>query len=124
MTKRSASSAAASPSPPSSAATPSRTMSTGCVPKCSRPASLTATARDLAAEACSYANICETCSNFTTTPSFVPAITAQLDDIRTLRADADERGWTSEIARHGRVIDSLEHHLHRLELRQPDRHSS
>ena len=80
--------------------------------------------RDLTAEACSYANICETCSNFTTTPSFIPAITAQLDDIRTLRADADGRGWTSETARHNRVITSLEHHLHQLELRQPDQHSS
>ena len=36
--------------------------------------------RDLAAEACSYANICETCPNFTTTPEFIPAITAHLED--------------------------------------------
>ena len=80
--------------------------------------------RDLAAEACSYANICETCSNFTTTPSFVPAITAQLADIKALRDDANERGWTSETARHGRVIDSLQDHLHRVEIRQPSQHSS
>ena len=71
--------------------------------------------RDLTAEACSYANICETCSNFTTTPDFTPAITAQLDDIRTLRDDAQQRGWTSETARHDRVINSLEHHLERLQ---------
>lgn len=71
--------------------------------------------RDLAAEACAYANICETCSNFTTTPDFIPAITAQLDDIKALRDDADQRGWASETARHGRVIDSLEHHLRRVE---------
>jgi site-specific recombinase XerD len=78
--------------------------------------------RDLAAEACSYANICETCSNFTTTPEFIPAITAQLDDIKTLRVDADERGWTSESARHARVIDSLEHHLHRIKTDTPQEH--
>jgi site-specific recombinase XerD len=69
--------------------------------------------RDLAAEACAYANICETCPNFTTTPEFVPALRAQLDDIHRLRDDAQQRGWTSEVARHQRVIDSLEQHLHR-----------
>lgn len=67
--------------------------------------------RDLAADACAYANICETCPNFTTTPEFIPAITAQLDDIRQLREDAHQRGWSSEVARHQRVIDSLERHL-------------
>ena len=51
---------------------------------------------DLAAEACPYANICETFSNFTTTPEFIPAITAQLDDINALHDDAEQRGWTSE----------------------------
>lgn len=70
--------------------------------------------RDLAAEACSYANIWETCPNFTSAPEFIPAIDAQLDDIRALRDDANDRGWTSETARHQRVIESLEHHLHRL----------
>ncbi|MEO5899256.1 MAG: tyrosine-type recombinase/integrase [Ilumatobacteraceae bacterium] len=71
--------------------------------------------RDLAAEACAYANICETCPNFTTTPEFLPAIRAQLDDVRRLRDDAHERGWTSEVARHQRVIDSLDQHLRRLD---------
>jgi len=80
--------------------------------------------RDLAAEACAYANICETCSNYTTAPEFVPAITAQLDDIRALRDDPDQRGWTSETARHDRVIDSLEHHLHRLEREPANRSPS
>jgi integrase len=75
--------------------------------------------RDLAAEACAYANICETCSNFTPTIEFEPAITAQLDDIRTLRDDANDRGWTSETARHERVIASLEHHLQRLQRTTP-----
>lgn len=71
--------------------------------------------RDLAAEACSYANICETCPNFTTTPEFAPAIKAQINDIEALRDDADQRDWPSEVARHDRVLDSLQHHLRRLE---------
>jgi integrase len=71
--------------------------------------------RDLVAEACPYANVCETCPNFTTAPEFIPAITAQLADIRELRDDADNRGWSSEAARHERVITSLASHLRRLE---------
>jgi len=80
--------------------------------------------RDLAAEACAYANICETCSNFTPTVEFTPAITAQLDDIRTLRDDATQRGWTSETARHERVISSLERHLQRLQRITPQPETS
>ena len=71
--------------------------------------------RELAAEACAYANICETCPSFTTAPEFTPAITDQLADIHTLRDDAKARGWTSEAARHQRVIDSLDGHLRRIE---------
>jgi len=70
--------------------------------------------RDLVAEACSYANICETCPSYTTTPEFAPAITEQLADLRQLRDDAETRGWTSEVARHQRAIDSLESHLRRI----------
>jgi integrase len=70
--------------------------------------------RDLAADACPYANICETCPNFVTTADFAPALAAQLQDIRHLRDDAEARGWTSEKARHQRVITSLESHLRRL----------
>ncbi len=70
--------------------------------------------RDLAAEACAYANICETCPKYVTAPEFAPPIDAQLTDIRQLRDDADKRGWTSETARHQRVITSLEAHLRRL----------
>lgn len=75
--------------------------------------------RDLAAEACPYANICETCPNYVTTADFAPAIEAQLEDIRRLRADAETRGWTSETARHQRVLTSLERHLQRLNTRTP-----
>lgn len=72
--------------------------------------------RDLAAEACAYANICETCPNYVTTADFAPAIEAQLGDLRHLRDDADTRGWASETARHQRVITSLEGHLRRLNI--------
>jgi integrase len=71
--------------------------------------------RELAAEACAYANICETCENFLPATEFAPSLQDQLADIRTLREDAAARGWTSEIARHQRVIDSLETHLRRLQ---------
>ena len=72
-------------------------------------------ARELAAEACPYANICETCDNFMPSTEFTPALQAQLADIRALRADATTRDWTGEVARHDRVITSLETHLRRLE---------
>jgi Phage integrase family len=72
-------------------------------------------ARELAAEACPYANICETCDNFIPTTEFTPALHAQLEDIRALREDAAARNWTAEVARHDRVITSLEAHLRRLE---------
>lgn len=71
--------------------------------------------RHLAAEACPYANVCETCDNFMPAPEFVPALRSQLADIRELQADAERHGWTSEVERHGRVIESLEDHLRRLE---------
>ena len=71
--------------------------------------------RHLAAEACPYANVCETCDNFVPAPESVPAMRVQLADIEALQADAGRRGWTSEVERHGRVIESLESHLRRLE---------
>jgi site-specific recombinase XerD len=70
--------------------------------------------RNLVAEACSYANICEQCDNFTTSVEFVPALQAQLADVTTLREDAEARGWNTEVARHARVIDSLTRQLDRL----------
>lgn len=74
-------------------------------------------ARELAAQACPYANVCETCPNFVTTTDFVPVIEDQLTDLQELRDDADRRGWTAEVARHQRVIESLEDHLRRLGVR-------
>ncbi len=70
--------------------------------------------RHLAAEACPYANVCEQCDNFVTTAEFLPQIQGQLADVRALRDDAEARGWDSEVARHARVIASIENHLRRL----------
>jgi integrase len=75
--------------------------------------------RELAAEACAYANICETCPNFVTTPEFAAALEVQLADVRLLRNDAADRGWTAEVGRHQRVVDSIERHLRRLSGEAP-----
>lgn len=72
-------------------------------------------ARELVAEACPYANVCENCANFVSAPEFAPVLENQLADERRLRDDARSRGWTSEVARHERVIESLEGHLRRLQ---------
>jgi site-specific recombinase XerD len=70
--------------------------------------------RQLAADACPYANICEQCDNYVTAPEFIPQLQTQLADITALRDDAAERGWHTEVARHSRVIASLQAHLQRL----------
>jgi site-specific recombinase XerD len=64
--------------------------------------------------ACEYANICETCDNYTPATEFAAALTDQLADIQALQADADHRGWTSEAQRHDRVATALQGHLDRL----------
>jgi len=73
--------------------------------------------RDLVAEACAYANICEQCDNYVAAPEFQPALQAQLADIIELRDDARDRDWDSEVARHDRVIASIDGHLRRLKNR-------
>jgi site-specific recombinase XerD len=70
--------------------------------------------RQLAAEACPYANICEQCDNYVTSAEFIPQLQAQLADLTALRDDATERGWHTEVARHSRVIASIQAHLQRL----------
>jgi hypothetical protein len=66
-----------------------------------------------------YANICEQCDNFVPAPEFAPALVDQLVDVQALQADAEQRGWTSEVERHSRVIQRLQEHLGRLNI-QPD----
>ena len=56
--------------------------------------------RHLAAGACPYANVCETCESFIPDPDAAPTLRSQLADVRELRADAERRGWTSEVERH------------------------
>ena len=73
--------------------------------------------RELVAGECAYANICEQCENFVTTPDFAPVIESQLQDVRRLEADAAGRGWASEQSRHGRVATRLEGHLRVLRSR-------
>ena len=75
--------------------------------------------RDLVADACPYANICEQCDNFVTAVEFQPAIEDQLADLHLLADDTQARGWTSEAARHTAVIASLERHLRRLKNTSP-----
>jgi integrase len=70
--------------------------------------------RHPAAGACPYANICEQCDNFAPGPEFSGALRDQLADVLTIRDDADRRGWDSEVARHDKVIASIEGHLRRL----------
>jgi hypothetical protein len=70
--------------------------------------------RDLVAEACPYANICEQCDNFVTTVEFLPTLQQQLADVQALHDDATTRGWHSEVARHAGVIASLQGHIQRL----------
>lgn len=72
-------------------------------------------ARELVADTCAYANICEQCENFVTSPEFAPLLRAQLTDVTALRDDAQARGWGSEVARHERVIASIDSHLRRLQ---------
>lgn len=68
--------------------------------------------RDPIAGACPYANICEQCDNFVPDPNQADVLAEQLDDIEALRADALERGWHDEAARHERVTGALRQHLH------------
>lgn len=73
--------------------------------------------RHLSARACPYANVCEQCDNFVTTPEFLPALQAQLADAQALKDDAEARGWDSEVARHARVIASIGGHVRRVNCR-------
>lgn len=72
--------------------------------------------RHLAADPCPYANICEHCDNYVPAPEFAPALRDQLADVQTLRDDADQRGWASEVIRHEHLIERLQTHLGRIKL--------
>jgi site-specific recombinase XerD len=57
---------------------------------------------------CAYANICEHCPNFRNDPSFLPVLQLQRADAEALAADAAQRGWGEETARHRRLIERLD----------------
>jgi len=67
--------------------------------------------------ACPYANICETCDNYTPAVEFEPALTDQLTDVQALQADAEHRGWAVEKERHRHVAQALESHLNSIRPR-------
>jgi len=75
--------------------------------------------RDPIAGACPYANICEQCDNFVPDPEQADVLEHQRDDIRALRDDATDRGWTDETARHERVVNTLDSHLQRVSRATP-----
>ena len=60
---------------------------------------------------CPYANICETCDNYTPAAEFQPALTDQLADVRAPQADAEQRDGTGEEERHRHVAQAIENHL-------------
>lgn len=64
--------------------------------------------RTAAQGACSYANICEHCPNFRSEASFLPVLQLQRVDAEALAADAEQRGWGEEAARHRRLIQRLD----------------
>ena len=58
--------------------------------------------------ACPYANICEHCPSFRTDVGYLPVVAAQRLDAAALAADAEARGWGSEVDRHRRLVARLD----------------
>ena len=71
--------------------------------------------RDPIAGACGYANICEQCDNFVPDAEHAEVLADQLADVKTLRDDANTRGWANETARHDRVATALQQHLNYID---------
>ena len=64
--------------------------------------------RTAAQGVCAYTNICEFCPNFRSDVGFLAVIGAQRADTEALAADAEQRGWGEEAARHRRLIERLD----------------
>ncbi|MDA8072805.1 MAG: tyrosine-type recombinase/integrase [Actinomycetota bacterium] len=64
--------------------------------------------RTLAQGACTYTNICEHCPNYRSNITFLPILLTQRADAAALAADAEERGWGDEAARHRRLIERID----------------
>ena len=71
--------------------------------------------RTAAQGACAYANVCEHCPNFRSDASFLSVLYAQRSDTEALVADAEERGWGDEAARHRRLLERLDLLLQRAQ---------
>jgi hypothetical protein len=54
--------------------------------------------RHESAGACSSANICKNSTNSTSGPKLTDALAEQFDDIQTLKANVEQRGWDCEAA--------------------------
>lgn len=65
---------------------------------------------------CAYANICEHCPNFRTDAGFLPVLAAQRADTEVLLADAQQRGWGDEAARHQRLLARLDQRIAQNDL--------
>ncbi|MGH9294813.1 MAG: tyrosine-type recombinase/integrase, partial [Acidimicrobiales bacterium] len=64
--------------------------------------------RTAAQGSCAYANICEHCPNFRSEKTLLPVLQLQRVDAEALVADAEERGWGPEAARHRRLIERID----------------
>lgn len=71
--------------------------------------------RTVAQGSCAYANICELCPSLRNDAGFVAVLSAQRADTEALAADADNRGWGEEAARHRRLLERLDMLLSRAE---------
>jgi integrase len=67
--------------------------------------------RTAAQGSCAYANICEHCPNFRIDAAFLPVLAAQRADTAMLLADAQQRGWGEEAARHQRLLTRLDERM-------------
>jgi len=64
--------------------------------------------RTLAQGPCAYANICEHCPNYRSDVTLLPVLATQRADAAALAADAEERGWAEEAARHRLLAERLD----------------
>jgi len=67
--------------------------------------------------ACPYANICEHCPSFRIDVGSLPVVAAQRRDAAALAADAEARGWGSEVDRHRRLVARLDALVTEVEAR-------
>ena len=62
---------------------------------------------------CPYTNICEHCPNFRSDHGLLAVLGAQRADAAALAADAEQRGWSDEAARHRQLVERLDEIMNR-----------